>query len=259
VRKERYRPGFATQLGRPVTPYRSALLLGSDHPDLGEIAVETISDDFAIGLSRGRFPKGYPHVDPNEDAAFAAADDSAVVFAVADGHNGFDAARAAMEGIADTTPQVLAAPATLAVERLLTVAIDRVGSAVPPLASPRNKSGAALTIGFARGGEMTTATLGDSGYALATKRRVRLNVGRARFLTPATDPTSVPIETVSLPSGSLIVAASDGVFDFASDALGTHLRSPVAGNAADIAADIIDLAGQAGAGDHLSVAVLRRD
>ena len=242
-----------------MTPYRSALLLGSDHPDLGEIAVETISDDLAIGLSRGRFPKGYPHVDPNEDAAFAAANDSAVVFAVADGHNGFDAARAAMEGIADTTPQVLGAPATLAVQRLLTVAIDRVRSTVPPLASPRNKSGAALTIGFARGGDMTTATLGDSGYALATKRRVRLNVGRARFLTPATDPTTVPIETVSLPSGSLIVAASDGVFDFASDALGTHLRSPVAGNAADIAADIIDLAGQAGAGDHLSVAVLRRD
>jgi serine/threonine protein phosphatase PrpC len=242
-----------------VTSYRSALLLGSDHPDLGEIAVETISSDFAIGLSRGRFPKGYPHVDPNEDAAFAATNDSAVVFAVADGHNGFDAARAAIEGIADTTPQVLGAPATLAVERLLTVAIGRVGTAVPPLASPRNKSGAALTIGFARGAEMTIATLGDSGYALATKRRVRMNVGRAPFLTPATDPSTVPIETVSLPSGSLIVAASDGVFDFSSDALGTHLRSPVAGNAADIATNIIDLAGRAGAGDHLSVAVLRRD
>ena len=165
----------------------------------------------------------------------------------------------AIEGIADTTPQIFGAPATLAVERLLTVAIERVRTVVPRLASPRNQSGAALTIVFARGGEMTTATLGDSGYALATKRRMRLNVGRARFLTPATDPTAVPIETVSLPPASLILAASDGVFDFASKTLDTRLRSPVAGNAAEIAADIIDLAGNAGAGDHLSVAVLRRD
>ena len=71
---------------------RSSLLLGSNYETLGDVAIEEITPQLAIGISRGRFRKGYPHVDPNEDAVIVAADDATTVLAVADGHNGFDAA-----------------------------------------------------------------------------------------------------------------------------------------------------------------------
>jgi hypothetical protein len=86
---------------------RSIVLLGSDHTELEQIAIEELTPNVAIGISRGRFPKGYPHLDPNEDAVFAATDGTTTVLAVADGHHGFDAAREAILTISDTTPSVI--------------------------------------------------------------------------------------------------------------------------------------------------------
>jgi hypothetical protein len=83
--------------------FRTGLLLGSGHENLGEFEIEEVSSHIAIGISRGRFPKAYAHIDPNEDAVSAATDDTTTVLAVADGHNGFDAARTAILAIADTT------------------------------------------------------------------------------------------------------------------------------------------------------------
>jgi serine/threonine protein phosphatase PrpC len=240
-----------------VDPYQSALLFGSDHPGLGEVAVTALGDHLAIGLSRGRFPKGYSHVDPNEDAVFAATNGTASVFAVADGHNGFDAAQAALEAIAAAAPQVLGAPLALGVERLVTVAADRVRSVVSRLQPPRNKSGTALTVCVTRAGEMATATLGDSGYAIAAKRRVRTKLGQSRFLASTTDVAQVEIDALSLPKQGLVVAASDGLFDFARDTLAAELRDPSGTTPEGTVANLIELAGRGGAGDHLSIAVLR--
>ncbi|MEA3502778.1 MAG: hypothetical protein U9R47_08390, partial [Actinomycetota bacterium] len=75
---------------------QSILLLGSDHTELGEVEIAELSPHVAVGISRGRFPKGYAHVDPNEDAVFAATDGTTAIIAVADGHHGFDAAEAAI-------------------------------------------------------------------------------------------------------------------------------------------------------------------
>lgn len=242
-----------------MDPYQSALLLGSDHPDLGEVAITTLGEDLAIGLSRGRFPKGYGHIDPNEDAVFAATNGSASVFAVADGHNGFDAAQAAVEAIADAAPQVLSAPLALGAERLVAVAADRVRALVPRREPPRDRSGTALTVCVARPGEMATATLGDSGYVLATKRRVRTERGRSRFLTPQTDVAGAAIDVVSLPGRGLVVAASDGLFDFTRDTLAATLGDSLGATPEDTVENLVDLAGRGGAGDHLSIAVLRLD
>jgi serine/threonine protein phosphatase PrpC len=240
-----------------VDPYQSALLLGSDHPGLGEVAVTALGDHMAIGLSRGRFPKGYSHVDPNEDAVFAATNGTASGFAVADGHNGFDAAQAALEAIAEAAPQVLGAPLALGVERLVTVAADRVRSVVSRLEPPRNRSGTALTICLTRPDEMATATMGDSGYVLATKRRVRTERGQSRFLTPGTDVAGVAIDVVSLPGHGLVVAASDGLFDFTRDTLSAALGDSTGTTPEDTVMNLLELAGRGGAGDHLSIAVLR--
>src|SRR4030065_278031 len=77
---------------------RAAALWGPDHETLGEVEVREVTASLAMALSRGKFPKGYPHVDLNEDGALAATNGPAAVLAVADGHNGLDAARAAREG-----------------------------------------------------------------------------------------------------------------------------------------------------------------
>lgn len=240
-----------------MDPYQSALLFGSDHPGLGEVVVTALGDDLAIGLSRGRFPKGYSHVDPNEDAAFVATNGLASVLAVADGHHGFDAARAALEAIAEAAPQVLGAPLALGAERLVAMAADRVRSVVSRLQPPRSRSGTALTVCVVRSGEMATATLGDSGYALATKRRARIKLGRSRFLAPSTDVAEVEIEMVKLPKPGLVVAASDGLFDFTRDTLTAALRASSEAIPEDTVANLVDLAGRGGAGDHLSIAALR--
>jgi hypothetical protein len=43
------------------------LLLGTDHTELGHLVTETLGP-IAVGLGRGRHPKAYPYLDPNEDA-----------------------------------------------------------------------------------------------------------------------------------------------------------------------------------------------
>ena len=91
-------PGDLPQSDPTPANFRSALLLGEDHTELEEVAITEVTPNLAIGISRGRFPKGYPHVDPNEDAVYAATDGTTTVLVVADGHQGFDAARAAIDG-----------------------------------------------------------------------------------------------------------------------------------------------------------------
>jgi serine/threonine protein phosphatase PrpC len=241
-----------------VITYSSALLLGSENTELGAVAVEALSDDLAIGLSRGRFPKSYSHIDPNEDAAFAATNGSASLIAVADGHNGRDAAEAAIEAIAEAASEVIAAPAVTATKRLLALASGGVRSAVSQLQPPRDQSRTALTLCFTVGNEMATATLGDSGYATATRRRVRTNSGRSRFLASTTDPDSVPVDVVPLPTRGLLIAATDGLFDFTRTSLERRLRDLAETTAGETATGLIELAGRGGAGDHVAVGVIRR-
>ncbi|MFH1330493.1 MAG: hypothetical protein ABIJ48_07590, partial [Actinomycetota bacterium] len=88
----------------PAGGLRLAALWGTDHETLGEIALEEVTPSLVAALSRGRYPKGYPHLDPNEDGALAASDGTAAVLAVVDGHNGFDAARAALQAVHEQVP-----------------------------------------------------------------------------------------------------------------------------------------------------------
>jgi hypothetical protein len=74
--------------------FQSALLVGSDHTELDEVAIEEVTRNLAIGISCGWFPKGHPHADPNDDTVFAATDGNTAILAVADGDHGFDAAGA---------------------------------------------------------------------------------------------------------------------------------------------------------------------
>jgi serine/threonine protein phosphatase PrpC len=55
------------------------------------------------------------------------------------------------------------------------------------------------------------------------------------------------------------VAASDGLFDFTRDTLSAALGDSTGTTPEDTVMNLLELAGRGGAGDHLSIAVLRLD
>src|SRR5665811_1231436 len=117
----------------PPTNLRTALLLGDDHIELEDVAIREITPNLAIGISRGRFPKGYPHIDPNDDAVFATINGDTEILAVADGHQGFDAARAAITAIANAKSPMNDEDLQSAVHRLAIAAIEAVAATIPNL------------------------------------------------------------------------------------------------------------------------------
>jgi serine/threonine protein phosphatase PrpC len=73
-----------------------ATLWGSESQIIGGVSV-IAEASAAISLSQGGSKKLYPHTDPNEDAAAFALGEAGVLLAVADGHNGCDAAKSAID------------------------------------------------------------------------------------------------------------------------------------------------------------------
>jgi PPM family protein phosphatase len=241
-----------------MTPVQSVTLLGADHPDLGELAVEVLDGACAIGLSAGRLPKDYWHLDPNEDAVLAARGEDGVLLAVADGHNGADASHAAVAALQEWADALLGAPHRQAEDALARALVDVEGGLAAHLAGleePREASRTALTVALLRAGRLFAATYGDtSGY--------RVRGGKARALT-GTSPflgshRVMPSHgSTRVRSGDRIVLCSDGVTDF----LGTRAAEQVGRSAEDapdarsLVDELLQLAWNGGAGDHLSAAV----
>ena len=182
--------------------FQSALLLDSDHTEFDEVAIEEVAPNLAIGISCGRFPKGYPHADPNEDAVFAATDGNTTILAVADGHHGFDAACAAITAIAEAATAPTDETAQLIVRRLTVTAIDAVAATVPFLPPPRGTSRTALTVAVIRDDSFATTTIGDTACFVATRSRAKRLGTPTDFLSPDKDPAAIGVETVRLPRGA---------------------------------------------------------
>ncbi len=164
---------------------RVSVLRGPDHETLGEIALEEIAPSLALALSRGRFPKGYPHLDPNEDGALAATDGATAVLAVVDGHNGFEAASAALQAVADSVPVLLAGGSEAPREALLRC-FEAAGLAVAAAlegleGEERGASGTALAVAVVGPGRLTLAGLGDCLAVVIRGSRVK-RIGVARPL-----------------------------------------------------------------------------
>jgi serine/threonine protein phosphatase PrpC len=234
----------------------TALLLGDDHVELEEVAIREIAPNLAIGISRGRFPKGYPHLDPNEDAVFAAGNGDSAILAVADGHQGFDAARVAITAIATAESFGLDEDPESIVHRLAATAIEAVTATIPSLPSPRNGSRTALTVAALHGGSMATATLGDTACFIVTKRRASRIGAPTSFLDPNTDATGIRTHTASLPNKGSVVVVSDGIVDYVAD-LGRPLRSGSPLNVPQQVEHLIAASFAGGAGDNVAVAVYR--
>lgn len=77
---------------------RVVLLRGSEHSRLEELAVDA-AEHAGVALSRGGHKKVYAHTDPNEDAALLVQGEGGILLAVADGHQGAEAAEVALERV----------------------------------------------------------------------------------------------------------------------------------------------------------------
>lgn len=161
-----------------------AVLWGHEHPELGVVAVEEVSPGIELALSRGKFPKGYPHLDPNENAVTAATDGVASLLAVSDGHSGHDAGRAAMEAILIATPSLLTGAIDRPREALQAVfqdAKEAVRTALDNKDGERAGSRTALSIALLGPDRVTVAGLGDSRVVLIRDYSARIVGSPATF------------------------------------------------------------------------------
>ena len=223
------------------------VLYGRDHTTLGEVATTTAGRT-AAALSPGRFPKGYPHTEPNEDCVAVADLNTHLLLAVADGHGGADASHAAISAIVDCAASLEPSDPSRALTRLTDAVVASIGAL--PADSP---SRTALTVVLFDAHKGVAFTFGDT-YLI----RLRNDKGRrlnrpAPFLDRASNIEDARFDRFSLRPADRIVAATDGLIDFLGrggiDRLGTL---SVADPSAWVAA-AADLALTGGAGDNVGL------
>lgn len=241
---------------------RWVLLHGTDHSDLGADATSPCGPRCAVGLTRGRQPKPYAHLDPNEDIAAARELPGGVALVVADGHNGIEAAHAASTHVLaalDEQPTSLKRTAAELVA-LLTAAGQAAWEATRTHPYPRRGSRTALGIVLADGPRVQWAVIGDVAVITGGTGAPRvLNTLDEVFLGGPSEERHIAelsdIGTVALQPGEWLVLASDGLLNFAPLAAVDALLSS-GGQPEEVAGGLLRLAGDHGAGDNVAVAVL---
>ena len=230
--------------GNMVAPvYRQATLLGVDHTELGEIELVELTADLAVGISCGRFPKGYPHAEPNEDAVFAATDGRTTILAVADGHNGSWASHTAIDAIASASEPSIGEPDVL--DRLL----REVGVRME---SPQDDSETALGLLVVTSSGVEVAQFGDTAFLHAHEDGAEVRVGTADFLRRGDSPDRSSPQHMS----GLLGLVTDGVTSFIPSTM-SHVYARHDGEtAADYARRLVEEAFDGGAGDNIAVAAL---
>ncbi|MBM3696720.1 MAG: hypothetical protein FJW79_12470 [Actinobacteria bacterium] len=245
----------------PASAPRLVALWGSEHEVLGEVALESLGPDLVAALSRGRFPKGYRHLDLNEDGALAATDGRSTVMAVVDGHQGFDAARAALQAVTRCVPLLLGSATGAhepAVRHCLAEASRAVVDELSRLEGERRAGGAALSVALVGPGRVTVGSAGDCVAVVLRGSRARV-VGRpGPFLGDRPISGKGLVAHASLRTGGQLLLATDGVTEF----LGRGWRRRVAELAegaapADLAGRLMEAAFRGGAGDNIAVVVAR--
>ena len=240
---------------------RMTVLWGDEHTDLGEVAVAELLPNAALALSRGKFPKGYPHLDPNEDAVLAATNGPAWMLAVADGHNGFDAARGAMATLQSSAAQTLKRAGSdpeAAITSVFTAAHRAVVAAVEYPGGPRANSATTLAVGLITGDELLVGSFGDSMMAVVRAGRLRPINRTSPFLDVGTEPADLQVSRQTLEPGDVVFAATDGLTDFLGRYGRRSLGRTLGGNQSPgtLARLAVERAFAGGAGDNVAVALV---
>lgn len=239
-----------------------AVLWGKDHVDLDRVAVEELSADVAVAISRGRHRKAYAYTDPNEDAAVAVVGPRATLLAVADGHNGWPATEAAVRTVVDA----LGAdppPANLDDDTLIDLFHRASRNVLEVTAAPgfeHPSSRTTLVVTLVTRGRVQWASFGDSAvYSVTGAGAALLSQPQHRFVGYPMPRTAVDHYldrgTFRLPTGAWVVVASDGFVDFAHPFPVTPFVED--NHAATLARRLVLAACEGGAGDNVAVAVAR--
>lgn len=250
-------PPVADQHGRlGDVEFGVVALCGEDFPRLDEIGVSAVTPSLALALSRGRHRKGYPHIDPNEDAVVGAAGPGGRLLAALDGHSGIEAAKAAMTAVVEAASGLVGADPVQAWD--LTDVFHRaralVAQAVARLEPPRGRSRTALSLAVVRGDTLYHATLGDTSLLLVRKGRPTLLSRPTDWLGSRTG--TPPVQTVALRRGDRVVAASDGLTDFIGARWRQEVGRVVVRRPPEAAClELVTTAHERGAGDNVAIAV----
>lgn len=240
---------------------RTAVLHGAQHTQLGSLATAPCGQWCAVGNTRGRHPKRYGHVDPNEDIAAVAGDDHTSLLVVADAHNGIDAADAVVNWTMRNLGDPLPAPEISDAHFVATVteAGQAAWNATRAQRYPRRGSRTALGIVLVTSHRVQWATVGDVAVITggSTPAAVR-NAVQEIFLGGPLEEDHVKkvidIGSAPLQPGDWVVVASDGLLNFSSVervdlALAGH------GRPEEMARRLLELACDGGAGDNVAVAL----
>ena len=203
-----------------------AVLRGSESQIIGGVSVVSEASA-AISLSQGGFKKRYSHTDPNEDSAAFALGEAGVLLAVADGHNGCDAAELAIDELMlragalltrdeNTADEWWKKNALETIDAIQTALVSRVAQGV------RGHSRTTLALALVLPGEdlLAFASVGDSHiFRVCPKEVVDLgsqSEGLRCFLgNPANDLDAFAKNSVvgveSLANTRAVILATDGI------------------------------------------------
>ena len=203
-----------------------AVLRGSESQTIGGVSL-VAEGSAAISLSQGGFAKRYQHTDPNEDAAAFALGGSGLLLAVADGHNGCDAAELAIDELMLRSGALLARDRKADAGWWQNVALETFGAIQTALVARiaqgvrgHSRTTLALALVLPDQDLLAFAALGDSHiYRVCGGDVVDLGThleGSYGFLgNPADDLGSLAKNSVvgveSLADTSAIVLATDGI------------------------------------------------
>ena len=203
-----------------------AILRGSESQIIGGVSVVSEASA-AISLSQGGFKKRYSHADPNEDAAAFALGEAGVLLAVADGHNGCNAAESAIDELMLRAGAILACDRNTSDEWWKKTFMETIGAIQTALVSRvaqgvRGHSRTTLALALVLPGEdlLAFASVGDSHiFRVCPNEVVDLGThseGLRCFLgNPADDLGSLAKNSVvgveSLANTKAVILATDGI------------------------------------------------
>lgn len=247
-----------------------AELWGPDHQELGEIAVAGAGEDAAVALTRGRHPKTYGYTDPNEDCVAAVAGRRATLLVCADGHGGATAPVRAVEVVLATLGDDPPAALDAAAWGDLFVAAQRAVTEACTARPDHRASATVLLVALVAGGQVSWASMGDAALVVGpagTARARQLNRETMRFVGDPMSERSVRAGTFSgtapVAPGEWVVLVTDGLSEFVTPLRPADVVPRVLARAGDdvspagAARAIVEVAGEAGAGDNVGVALSR--
>jgi serine/threonine protein phosphatase PrpC len=246
----------------------AAVLRGTDHEELGEVASVAVGERAAIANTRGRYKKTYRYLDPNEDTVAAVLGARATLLVCADGHNGSLAPNIAVDevlaALADDPPAELAESDWLE----LFHAVNEAVVAKKGIGSEQPASNTVLMVALVSPGGLSWAAIGDGAIVVGrpgAQRARQVNREAMRFIGHPMNrraiKNTVQRGSLALDADQWVVAITDGLSEFVAplrpaDVVPRVLATVRPPTAEAAALALVDTACSAGAGDNVAVAVV---